>query len=57
MPSVLTEVSFLSHPKDGEALRTIEFRQSIAESLCDGIKRYIETLKRPGMVAAVGKPE
>ncbi|AEP11238.1 N-acetylmuramoyl-L-alanine amidase [Chloracidobacterium thermophilum] len=52
MPSVLTEVSFLSHPKDGEALRTIEFRQSIAESLCDGIKRYIETLKRPGMVAA-----
>lgn len=52
MPSVLTEVSFLSHPRDGEALRTIEFRQSIAESLCDGIKRYIETLKRPGMVAA-----
>ncbi|MFQ3581161.1 MAG: N-acetylmuramoyl-L-alanine amidase [Chloracidobacterium sp.] len=52
MPSILAEVSFLSHPKDGEALRTIEFRQSIAESLCDGIKRYIETLKRPGMVAA-----
>jgi N-acetylmuramoyl-L-alanine amidase len=52
MPSVLTEVSFLSHPRDGEALRTIEFRQNIAESLCDGIKRYIETLKRPGMVAA-----
>ncbi len=52
MPSILTEVSFLSHPKDGEALRTIEFRQSIAESLCDGIKRYIETLKRPGLVAA-----
>ncbi|MCS7079049.1 MAG: N-acetylmuramoyl-L-alanine amidase [Chloracidobacterium sp.] len=52
MPSVLTEVSFLSHPKDGEALRTIEFRQSIAEALCDGIKRYIETLKRPSLVAA-----
>ncbi len=52
MPSVLTEVSFLSHPKDGEALRAIEFRQSIADSLCDGIKRYIETLKRPGIVAA-----
>ncbi|OYT73530.1 MAG: hypothetical protein CFK52_01005 [Chloracidobacterium sp. CP2_5A] len=52
MPSVLTEVSFLSHPKDGEALRTVEFRQSIADSLCDGIKRYIENLKRPGIVAA-----
>lgn len=46
MPSVLAEVSFLSHPKDGEALRTTEFRQQIAESLFGGIKSYVDSLTR-----------
>lgn len=46
MPSVLAEVSFLSHPKDGEALRTTEFRQQIAESLFGGIKSYVDALTR-----------
>jgi N-acetylmuramoyl-L-alanine amidase len=46
MPSVLAEVSFLSHPKDGEALRTSEFRQQIAESLFGGIKTYVDSLTR-----------
>ncbi|MBX7219152.1 MAG: N-acetylmuramoyl-L-alanine amidase [Blastocatellia bacterium] len=51
MPSVLAEVSFISHPKDADALRTAEFRQQIAESLFDGIKNYVQTLsKGPALV-------
>jgi N-acetylmuramoyl-L-alanine amidase len=46
MPSILAEVSFLSNPKDGEALRTTEFRQQIAESLFGGIKSYVDSLTR-----------
>jgi N-acetylmuramoyl-L-alanine amidase len=44
MPSVLAEVSFLSNPDQASTLKTGEFRQQIAESLFDGIQRYIETL-------------
>lgn len=46
MPSILAEVSFISYPKDADALRTIEFRQTIAESLFSGIQSYVETLSK-----------
>ncbi|MBI4442008.1 MAG: N-acetylmuramoyl-L-alanine amidase [Acidobacteria bacterium] len=44
MPSVLTEVSFLSNPQDEKLLRTAEHRQKIAEALFAGIQHYVETL-------------
>ena len=44
MPSVLTEVSFLSNPQDEKLLRTPEHRQKIAEALFSGIQHYVETL-------------
>ena len=44
MPSVLTEVSFLSNPQDEKLLRTPEHRQKIAEALFTGIQHYVETL-------------
>jgi N-acetylmuramoyl-L-alanine amidase len=52
MPSILAEVAFISHPKDGDGLRTAEFRQSIAESLCVGVRSYIDTLSRSGAAPA-----
>lgn len=51
MPSILAEVSFISHPKDAEALRTAEFRQNIAESLFDGIHSYVQTLSNAATTA------
>ncbi len=46
MPSVLVEVSFLSHKQEGRLLGTGPYRQRIAEALLDGVRRYLRTLKR-----------
>ncbi len=45
MPSVLVEVSFLTHDREGQLLRTESYRQRIAESLADAIVRYKRALK------------
>jgi N-acetylmuramoyl-L-alanine amidase len=46
MPSVLAEVSFISNPEQAQALKTVEFRRQIAESLYDGIQRYIDSFSK-----------
>ena len=48
MPSVLVEVAFLTHTQEGRLLGTGAYRQRIAESLLDGVRRYLRTLKRAG---------
>jgi len=37
MPAVRVEVGYLSHPQDAAKLQTQEFRQLIAQAICDGI--------------------
>src|SRR6266481_1569287 len=44
MPSILTEISFISNPGDEKKLRDAEYRQRIAESLYRGISRYVNGL-------------
>ncbi len=44
MPSVLVEVGFLSHPKEGARLQRAEFQATLADSLANGIDQYF---KRP----------
>jgi N-acetylmuramoyl-L-alanine amidase len=44
MPSILSEISFVSNPSDEKKLKTNEYRQRIAESLYKGIARYINGL-------------
>ena len=44
MPSILAEISFLSNPGDERRLKTVEYRQRIAESLYRGISRYVDGL-------------
>jgi N-acetylmuramoyl-L-alanine amidase len=44
MPSILSEVSFLSNPSDERLLRTSAFRQKVAEALCRGIEAYAEAV-------------
>jgi N-acetylmuramoyl-L-alanine amidase len=40
MPSILTEISFVSSPTDEHNLQSTTYRQQIAEALYQGIARY-----------------
>ena len=46
MPSVLAEVSFVTNKTEGSLLKKEAYRQSIAQSLADGVLRYQSSLKR-----------
>jgi N-acetylmuramoyl-L-alanine amidase len=54
MPSVLTEIGFISNAQEEKLLRNPEHRQKIAEAICEGVARYAETLShfKPVKVAA-----
>jgi N-acetylmuramoyl-L-alanine amidase len=43
MPSILTEISFVSSPADERKLQSAEYREQIAEALYQGIARYHQT--------------
>jgi N-acetylmuramoyl-L-alanine amidase len=44
MPSVLSEIGFLSNPKEENLLKRGDHRQQVAEALFKGLARYSETL-------------
>ncbi len=44
MPSILVEVSFITHAEEERLLKTEIYRQQIADALFSGIKSYIKTL-------------
>jgi N-acetylmuramoyl-L-alanine amidase len=44
MPSILTEISFLSNPSDEQLLKKPEHRQRVAEGLYQGMATYLESL-------------
>src|ERR1700688_3616261 len=46
MPSILTEISFLSNPADEQLLKKPEYRQRMAEGLYQGVASYLESLNR-----------
>jgi N-acetylmuramoyl-L-alanine amidase len=53
MPSILTEISFLSNPADEKLLKQPEYRQRVAEGLYQGVASYLQsmnsmTLNMPG---------
>jgi N-acetylmuramoyl-L-alanine amidase len=47
VPSILTEVGFISNPSEEKRLRSPKYRQEIAEAIFDGVKDYIESTKVP----------
>jgi N-acetylmuramoyl-L-alanine amidase len=69
MPSVLTEISFLSNPSDEQLLKKPEHRQRVAEGLYQGVISYLQNLNsitvnlpklpitRPGRSTAVASVE
>jgi N-acetylmuramoyl-L-alanine amidase len=52
MPSVLTEVAFVTNREDAGLMRTEKYRQDVAQALLNGIARYQQSLKRAPAVAA-----
>ena len=44
MPSILTEISFLSNPTDEKLLKQPEQRQRVAEGLYQGISSYLQNM-------------
>src|SRR5712691_5668413 len=49
MPSILTEISFLSNPADEQMLKKPEQRQKVAEGLYQGVVSYLESMNSVGM--------
>ncbi len=43
MPSILAEVGFISNPDEEKLLKSDVYRQSIAEALYQGVKKYVES--------------
>ena len=44
MPSILTEISFLSNPVDEQLLKKPDHRQRVAEGLYQGVASYLQSL-------------
>jgi N-acetylmuramoyl-L-alanine amidase len=47
MPSVLAEISFVTHRQEGTLLKSNAYRQQIAEALFEAVVKYQESLKKP----------
>lgn len=45
-PGALVELGFVSHPGTAQKLRSAVYRQTLAQSLFDGILRYGDRLNR-----------
>jgi N-acetylmuramoyl-L-alanine amidase len=52
MPSVLAEISFVSHKQEGTLLKTSAYRQQIAQALYDAIVKYQKSLKARATIAS-----
>jgi N-acetylmuramoyl-L-alanine amidase len=42
MPSILAEIGFISNPDEENLLKKESYRQSVAEALFQGVKKYVE---------------
>lgn len=46
MPSILAEIAFVSNPEEEKLLKSQDRRQQIAQSLFEGVRKYLEGLNR-----------
>jgi len=56
MPSILTEISFLSNPADEQLLKKPEHRQRVAEGLYQGVASYLQSLNSVTLNSGPAKP-
>ena len=57
MPAILCEASFLSSPREAEALATDQYRQLLAEGIAQGIARYVRQAEQARSVLGGGASE
>ncbi|HEY0307049.1 MAG TPA: N-acetylmuramoyl-L-alanine amidase [Acidobacteriaceae bacterium] len=57
MPSILTEISFVTNPKDASQLRQPDYRERVAESLYKGVAKYANGLSGVRTSTATAQPE
>jgi N-acetylmuramoyl-L-alanine amidase len=53
MPSILTEISFLSNPSDEQLLKKPEHRQRIAEGVYQGVAAYLQSMNSVALNSSV----
>ena len=57
MPSILTEISFVTNPDDANKLRTGDYRERVAESIYKGVARYAQGLGGMRVASTAPKSE
>jgi N-acetylmuramoyl-L-alanine amidase len=57
MPSILTEVGFISNPEEEKLLGSPDYRQKVAQAIFDGIKDYVAKSGNENDVAAYSPAE
>jgi N-acetylmuramoyl-L-alanine amidase len=57
MPSILTEISFVTNPKDASQLETPDYRERVAESLYKGVAKYASGLSGVRTSTAAVSPD
>jgi N-acetylmuramoyl-L-alanine amidase len=55
MPSILTEISFLSNPADEKMLKQPEHRQRVAEGIYQGVASYLQSLNSMSVNQSAGQ--
>jgi N-acetylmuramoyl-L-alanine amidase len=56
MPSILTEVGFISNPDEERWLKSDEYQEKLAESLLQGVRSYLAQLNRGQATKLGGRP-
>jgi N-acetylmuramoyl-L-alanine amidase len=56
MPSILTEISFLSNPADEQLLKKPEHRQRVAEGVYAGVAAYLQSMNSVAVNGSVRPP-
>ena len=55
MPSILTEVGFISHTEEERWLKSEAYQQKLAESLLEGVRSYLSQLNRSQTTSLDGR--
>ena len=49
VPTIIVECGFLSNPEEAKKLGEEDYQEKIAESIGEGVKRYLEKDEGPGL--------
>jgi len=56
MPSVLVEIGFISHPREGRMLGRSSYQRRVAQALADGVRDFADKVLARRLVAQVKTP-